>query len=142
MYLYDDKASRTRLDPDGVKAHTQAPYLILMDTDTETSTSERLRACVRQVMLRENGQSMVGKARIGGSSFTVEGAYGGGGLPVTVPQSIYMEMGTPLPERLFEAWDSATGLEPSPEEISLFREWGQENIDRLTPKDYTPRSWR
>lgn len=131
MYLGTDD-SYTYYGDHGQQRHTEGDFLILLDTEGVGKPTE-LKAVIRQVALKQLGHYMMGTARIGGESFTVSGAYGGNGLPLSVPDDIYEGYGLLLPDDLFEEWKTGGGHNSAGTEAEPLREWAIENYDRLTP---------
>ena len=133
MYLGNDD-SFTYHDSDGTQHHTQGNFLLLLAPDDEHGvTPETMRACVRQVALEQVGHYMMGTARIGGESITVSGTYGDMGLPTSVPREVWQEYGTPVPEDLYEKWNTGGGHNTGGTEAEALREWALDNLEALTP---------
>ena len=135
MYLGIDD-SHTAYDRSGQQRHTQGAFLLLLSPEEGTGFDlDEMRACVRQVALEQMGHYMMGKARIGGESFTVSGAYGNNGLTLDVPREIWEEYGTPVPEHLREAWKDGGGHNSAGSEGEALREWAIRELTDADPSD-------
>ena len=102
----------------------RGPFLLLL----QTRDSEQIYACVRQVALCELGHFMMGRARIEGKTYSVSGAYGHDGLPMTVdriPADAKL-----LPFDLREAWNSGGGWNGAGSEVPAMKQWARENLAR------------
>jgi len=93
-------------------------FLILMDTAEETA----LRAIVRKVALQQRGHWMMGRTRIGKYWYTLSGAYGSDGLPLTVKPDAYAR-GVLVPKHLVDAWKKGGGWNSAGREVSAMRDW-------------------
>ena len=125
-------------DRDGAQFARSGLFLILMQRPMNwenwgkqaPSGATEIRAVVRKVTLRACGPWMMGHARIKGRTVTLSGAYGGDGLPVTVPSEIFTE-GSPLPPQLFEKWSTGGGHNCAGTEAPAMRKWALENLRAL-----------
>ena len=100
----------------------KAKFLILMSLRGEDCNV--IRGIVRKVALRQMGQWMMGRIRIGRESYSLSGAYGNDGLIVDVAADAF-EKGTPLPPELFEAWSHGGGWNSCGSEAPAMREWAR-----------------
>ena len=81
-----------------------------------------MRAVVRIVALRQLGHWMMGRVNIGGTWHSVSGSYGGDGLPMTVPDDVFLR-GVPVPSDLYDAWAKGDGWNAAGNEASAMRAW-------------------
>lgn len=120
MFVGKSKRGYTR----GGEQWASGKFLILMcsEEDKEPHASKRMRGIVRHVHLHQTGHFMMGSVRIMKNKITLSGSYGGDGLPVTVPKEIY-ELGHPVPEDLWAAWNTGGGHNSAGSEAPLMQEW-------------------
>ena len=123
MYI---AGTRGYYDADGTQHSGRGSFLMLCQTDG----SDEIRAIVRTVALHQLGHFMMGTARARGHSITVSGAYGGDGLPVTVPADVFAAA-VPLPDRLRQAWAHGGGWNSAGGEAAEMRAWAIEHVDAL-----------
>lgn len=128
MYLGDDRSSGY-YDRGGEQAHQRGRFLLLLQSE-DGNGGDPLRAVVRKVALRQFGHFVMGRARIAGRSFTVSGAYGSDGLPLTVPADVYA-LGVEVPAELHAAWNNGGGWNSCGSEAPAMREWAIKTF----PKD-------
>jgi hypothetical protein len=102
------------------QCHTRAPFLILVQPMDRSS--DEIRALVRKVALHQCGHFMMGSARVKGHRVPISGAYGGDGLPRSVPKEVY-EAAIPVPGELVDAWNKGGGWNSSGSEAPAMREW-------------------
>lgn len=132
MYLQNDDSYTYHQN--GQQRHSQGSFLLLVTPEEEMGVSaDTMRACVRQVALEQFGHHMMGTARIGGESFTVDGTYGNKGLPIDVPREIWEQYCEPVPEDLYEQWKHGGGHNSAGDEAKDLRQWALNNLDALTP---------
>jgi hypothetical protein len=86
-----------------------------------------LRGIVRYVRMRQFGQFMMGSAKVGKTRLVLSGSYGSDGLPKSVPDEVY-EMGLPLPQELYEAWNKGGGWNSAGREGEAMRRWAKANL--------------
>jgi hypothetical protein len=110
-------------DRDGTQHARRGRFLILVQT--EDSTWYETRAIVRKVALTQCGHWMTGSARAWGHRIPISGAYGGDGLPRTVPQEVY-DRATPVPGRLMDELNKGGGWNNVGSEALAMRQWAQE----------------
>lgn len=106
--------------------HASGRFLLLMQPDKDEK-GKPLRALVRFVALSQLGHFMMGFARIKGQRFSVSGAYGSDGLPMTVPTEIY-ELGTELPQDLYDAWNKGGGWNSAGSEAEAMIKWAKKTF--------------
>lgn len=96
-----------------------------MDNSTiPPSIKYNVRGIVRYVAMRQLGHFMMGSARIGNKRIVLSGAYGQDGLLCDVDTDTF-NMGTPLPEELYNAWAHGGGWNSAGSEAPLMREWAK-----------------
>ena len=117
MYI---EPTGARYDRGGQQVVRRARFLILMQTHGEGG----LRGIIRRVALRQLGHWMTGRARIGAKWYSISGAYGHDGLPLTVARDAW-ERGAPLPSELYDAWNHGGGHNSAGNEAGAMREWAQ-----------------
>lgn len=133
MYL-GTANSYTYYSDDGQQRHTKGDFLIFAVPEDGRCAPSTLRACVRKVALEQTGHWMMGTARVGGESLTVSGSYGNNGLPMRVDREIWERFMTPVPERLYEAWNGGGGHNSTGAEREAVVAWAKGNLDALTPE--------
>lgn len=109
-------------------------FLMLIQEDLfpgDPNFGKVLKAVVRKVSLKPLGNWMMGKVRIYGRSFSVSGAYGSDGLPMTVPKEIFDRAPVALPQDLWNAWSKGGGWNSAGNEAPAMREWALKNLSRL-----------
>lgn len=90
------------------------------------SCAAPIRCAVVYTSMSQCGHFMMGFARIGGQRITLSGAYGGDGLPRSVPMSIYKHKRTvELPAELREAWNKGGGWNGAGNEAGAIQEWAK-----------------
>ena len=77
-----------------------------------------VRGLVRYVRLSQFGHFMIGRITVAGNKVVLSGAYGNDGMILDVPQAVY-DLGTDLPQELYDAWNSAGSEAPA------MRAWGK-----------------
>lgn len=107
---------------DGQQWCRKAPFLLLL----QTSADDAIYGVVRNVALKQLGHWMMGKARILGHSYSVSGAYGGDGLPMTVEK--IPPDARKLPDELHEAWSRGGGWNNVGSEASAMVEWARKEL--------------
>lgn len=103
-------------------------YFLLL---VQNSDLDHPKAIVRKVALQQFGHFMMGRVRIYGESYTVSGAYGSDGLPLTVSDEVYNRAPVSLPKPLYDAWNTGGGWNSAGAEAQSMREWAQENLQEL-----------
>jgi hypothetical protein len=86
-----------------------------------------IRAIVRYVRMRQLGHFMMGSARVGKTRLSLSGSYGSDGLPVSVPDEVYLT-GTPLPQELYDAWNNGGGWNDAGRERVQMERWAKETL--------------
>ena len=124
MYLTDEGYSYIRGTS---QCHTRAPFLILVQNKDLKIDSNNFRALVRKVALQQMGNWMMGTARVKNTSITISGSYGGDGLPISVSEEIY-DLGTPVPQYLYDLWDKGEGWNSCGSEATEMRAWAIKNL--------------
>lgn len=104
------------------QCHSRAPFLILVQPDDYEQRNAPIRALVRKVALHQSGHFMMGRARAFGHRIIISGAYGGDGLPRSVPQEVY-DRATPVPQELIDAWNKGGGWNSAGTEAPTMAEW-------------------
>ena len=104
------------------QCHSRAPFLILVQPDDYEQRNAPIRALVRKVALHQSGHFMRGRARAFGHRIIISGAYGGDGLPRSVPQEVY-DRATPVPQELIDAWNKGGGWNSAGTEAPTMAEW-------------------
>jgi len=107
-------------DRSGEQVSRRAKFLLLMQT--KDSDSKDIRGIIRKVALRQLGNWMMGRTRIGSKWYTVSGSYGSDGLPMTVEQDAF-DKGTKLPNELYDAWSKGEGWNSTGNEAPQMLEW-------------------
>ena len=106
-------------------------FLILMqDKDAPINAKPEIRALVRKVKMKQCGHWMMSTNRILGHEFVLSGSYGSDGLLLQVPVEVF-NIGVPLPDELYEAWNNGGGHNSAGSEATLMRIWAHENIKQL-----------
>lgn len=109
-------------------------FLILMTKKEDMALGHgSMRAIVRHTKLRQFGHFMMGRARIGNERVTLSGSYGSDGLPMSVSDEVW-NMGIPVPDDLYDAWNNGGGWNSSGAEGPDLRRWALENLSALRPK--------
>jgi hypothetical protein len=126
MFIGNARGGYTR---DG-QQRASGDYLILMQPGDERVGGNNLRAMVRMVKMSQLGQFMMGTFKAGAHEVTVSGAYGSDGLPATVARELW-ELGEPLPDDLFEAWNNGGGWNGPGAEAEAMRLWAEANMAAL-----------
>jgi hypothetical protein len=129
MYLQNDGFSG--YDRDGEQIRQRGLFLLFCQPPGVAGASAPIKCLVRKVAMRQCGQWMMGRANIGGHWYTVSGAYGGDGLPISVPQEVYDRLAITLPADLYEAWNNGEGWNSAGSEARAVRKWALENLDAL-----------
>jgi len=128
MYIGNDD-SHTRYDRDGTQRHTQGNFLILATPEDVMKVEHGLlRGLVRKVAMEQVGHFMMGKARIGGHTYTVSGSYGSDGLPMDLHREHWERFGTEVPEDLYEAWKTGGGHNSAGSEAEQMRKWAESEL--------------
>lgn len=125
MFLTNKRSGYDRHD----QAYSSGKFLLWMQPDDEwarhrTLGREKIRCLVRNCTLRQLGHWMMGMVRIKGKSITVSGAYGSDGLPKSVPREIW-ELGTELPQDLYDKWAKGGGWNSAGSEAEAVRNWAR-----------------
>lgn len=127
MYLRNDGFSG--YDRSGQQIRQRGLFLILA-----TPTGGPLypvRAMVRKVALRQFGHFMMGSVNLGGKWYTVSGAYGSDGLPLSIPANVWDAHGAELPRSLYDAWNNGASWNDVGSEAPAMREWALANLSAL-----------
>ena len=106
-----------------IKKIRRGNFLILVQSDKRPLDSKNFRGFVRKVAMEQCGHFMMGFARIYGKTFTLSGAYGNDGSPVTVPEEIFNKA-VPIPTHLYNAWEKGGGWNSAGSEAEQFRKFG------------------
>ena len=106
-------------------------FLLLVQPENDVNN---IRAIVRKVALVQFGHWMMGYAKILNLSILVSGSYGSDGLPITVADKVF-DIAIPLPDKLYNAWNSGGGWNSAGSEAPLMRQWALENFSLLAPKN-------
>ena len=106
-------------------------FLILIQPEDDTACKEPIKALVRKVALRQVGHFMMGVARIYGQSISISGAYGGDGLPRSVPREIYDRAKVVLPDYLRDLWNNGGGWNGAGSEAPEMKKWALQNLEAL-----------
>jgi hypothetical protein len=96
---------------------------------TPNSITYPIRAIVRYTRLRQFGHFMMGFARVNGHRLTLSGSYGSDGLPMSVPDVVY-NLGTELPQDLYDAWNKGGGWNSAGSEAPSMRQWALKTFPR------------
>ncbi|MCR4330233.1 MAG: hypothetical protein NUV65_06850 [Candidatus Roizmanbacteria bacterium] len=128
MYV---KPTRSYYTSDGEQHSARGLFLILIQPASWERRNEPIKALIRKVALRQFGHFMMGTARVYGESICISGAYGGNGLTVDVPDSVYNRASVVLPDDLREQWNKGGGWNSSGSEAPAMREWALKNIIAL-----------
>jgi hypothetical protein len=115
--------SRVFYTDDGQQCSRSAPFLILLSPLKYEGKKVPIRGIVRRVCLRQLGHFMMGHTTIKGHRLSLSGAYGNDGLPVTVSDDLF-QLGTPLPDDLYEAWNKGGGWNSCGSEREAMSKWG------------------
>lgn len=92
-----------------------------------------LRAYAGSAYLRQIGQFMMGRMKIGQHEVTLSGAYGNDGLPMTVTREIY-DLGKPLPRDLQDAFWAGGGHNSVGTEAPAMHAWALVTFPARGPK--------
>ena len=103
----------------------RAPFLLLLQLPHRSGPGN-VYAVVRMVALRQFGQFMTGKAKIGSRWENVSGAYGGDGLPMTINE--LPKDAVKLPRKLYDAWSKGGGWNSAGVEAPAMRKWAIETF--------------
>lgn len=90
-----------------------------------------IKCAVRKVALQQFGAWMMGRIAIYGERYTVSGAYGHDGLPMTVSQAVYDRLAVTLSSDLHEAWNKGGGWNSAGLEATDIRQWALDNLASL-----------
>jgi hypothetical protein len=136
MYI---KSTRRYYTYDGQQNIHRQWFLILAQDKDHRETKE-IRCFVRKVAMHQFGHFMMGYAKIHSNTYTVSGSYGGDGLPMDLPHSVW-EKGVPLPQRLYDLWSKGGGWNGAGSEAREMAKWANENMDLLAPERYERERW-
>ena len=100
----------------------RAPFLLLI----QTQESSDIYGVVRSVALEQCGHWIMGDVRILGTRYTVSGAYGNDGLPMTVTK--IPPDAKKLPDELREAWSNGGGWNSAGGEAEAMVEWARREL--------------
>ena len=127
MYI---KPTRTYYEYDGTQHAGRALFLLLLQpkqaTIGETCSADNTYAVVRKVALRQLGHWMMGRVNLGGTWYSVSGAYGSDGLPMNVAK--LPADAKPLPHDLYQAWSKGGGWNNAGNEAPAMRDWALANL--------------
>jgi hypothetical protein len=84
-------------------------FLLLLQLADKPLGPGNTYAVIRKVALRQFGHFMMGRVRLGPRWYSVSGAYGSDGLPMTV--AVLPKDAVPLPRNLYDAWSKGAGSE-------------------------------
>ena len=129
MYLKNDRFVGYRGNE---QVRTRGLFLIFIQPPGVAGCDFPIKCVVRRVALRQCGNWMMGKANIGGKWFSVSGAYGHDGLPLSVPQQVYDSFSVTLPPALRAAWNNGGGWNGAGNEASAIRQWALEHLKELS----------
>ena len=123
--MYIERTSRYYVGSE--QATRRARFLILMQDQNDHKSP--IRAIVRKVAMRQCGHFMMGIARIKNQSIVLSGSYGADGLSKSVPTEVY-QMGVPLPDDLYDVWNTGGGWNSAGSEASAMRKWANDTFPR------------
>ena len=105
----------------GEQCASRARFLLLLQLADKPCSRENTFAVVRKVALRQLGHFMMGRVNLGGKWYSVSGAYGSDGLPMSVDK--LPADAVQLPAELYDAWNNGEGWNSAGREAPAMREW-------------------
>lgn len=110
--MYIDKTSCGYYDRHGQQHSSKGNFFIIMQSKERSLGPDNFRGIIRKAALTQFGHWMMGKVRIGKNWYTVSGAYGHDGLPLTVEECDFL-LGIPIPKDLYDKWNKGGGWNSS-----------------------------
>jgi hypothetical protein len=89
-----------------------------------------VRAIVVYTKYRQLGQFMMGKCKIAGIITSLSGAYGGDGVFCRIITKDQWELGTPITQELYDAWNKGGGHNDAGSEAPLMKKFGLELLKK------------
>jgi hypothetical protein len=134
MFIVTKRSGHTRVGAQFAQGYfliLAQPEIPMFDTEGNYIPHDKqiawpIHGIVRYVSMSQYGHWIMGRLRHKDAKdgcISLSGSYGSDGLICTVPMALY-EVGTPLPQDLYEAWNKGNGWNSAGSEASAMRVWG------------------